>query len=56
MADDRGCSLGAVGLAFLSGGLVGAAVACRDGIKGCGICPRAPAEDHTGAFHNHLLW
>jgi gas vesicle protein len=27
MADDRGCSLGAVGLAFVSGGLVGAAVA-----------------------------
>ena len=27
MADDRGCSLGAVGVAFLSGGLVGAAVA-----------------------------
>jgi len=26
MADDRGCSLGAVGVAFLSGGLVGAAV------------------------------
>ena len=27
MVDDRGCSLGAVGLAFVSGGLVGAAVA-----------------------------
>ncbi len=27
MADDRGCSLGVVGLAFVSGGLVGAAVA-----------------------------
>lgn len=27
MADDRGCSLGAVGLAFVSGGLVGAAMA-----------------------------
>jgi gas vesicle protein len=27
MADDRGSSLGAVGLAFLTGGLVGAAVA-----------------------------
>ena len=27
MADDRGCSLGAVGLAFVGGGLVGAAVA-----------------------------
>jgi gas vesicle protein len=27
MANDRGCSLGTVGLAFLSGGLVGAAVA-----------------------------
>ena len=27
MADDRGCSLGAVGLAFVTGGLVGAAVA-----------------------------
>lgn len=27
MADDRGCSLGAVGLAFLGGGLVGAVVA-----------------------------
>jgi gas vesicle protein len=27
MADDRGCSLGALGVAFLSGGLVGAAVA-----------------------------
>lgn len=27
MAEDRGCSLGTVGLAFLSGGLVGAAVA-----------------------------
>ena len=27
MADDRGCSLGTVGLAFLGGGLVGAAVA-----------------------------
>jgi len=27
MADDRGCSLGAVGVAFLSGGVVGAAVA-----------------------------
>ena len=27
MANDRGCSPGAVGLAFLSGGLVGAAVA-----------------------------
>ena len=27
MADDGGCSLGAVGLAFVSGGLVGAAVA-----------------------------
>jgi gas vesicle protein len=27
MADDRGCSLGAVGLAFVTGGLAGAAVA-----------------------------
>ena len=27
MADDRGCSLGAVGLAFVGGGLVGAAMA-----------------------------
>ena len=27
MGDDRGCSLGVVGLAFVSGGLVGAAVA-----------------------------
>ena len=27
MGNDRGCSLGAVGLAFLDGGLVGAAVA-----------------------------
>jgi len=27
MADDRGCSLGAVGLAFVCGGLVGAAMA-----------------------------
>ena len=27
MADDRGCSLGALGVGFLSGGLVGAAVA-----------------------------
>jgi len=27
MADERACSLGAVGLAFVSGGLVGAAVA-----------------------------
>jgi gas vesicle protein len=27
MADDRGCSLGAVGLAFVTGGLTGAAVA-----------------------------
>ena len=27
MADDRGCSLGAVGLAFMTGGLAGAAVA-----------------------------
>ena len=27
MSDYRGCSVGAVGLAFLSGGLVGAAVA-----------------------------
>ncbi|TKS64581.1 MAG: hypothetical protein EWM73_00308 [Nitrospira sp.] len=27
MADDRGCSLGAVGLAFVGGGLVGTAVA-----------------------------
>jgi gas vesicle protein len=27
MTDDRGCSLGAVGLAFVTGGLVGAAVA-----------------------------
>lgn len=26
MADDRGCSLGAVGLAFVGGGLVGAAM------------------------------
>ena len=26
MADDRGCSLGAVGLAFVTGGLAGAAV------------------------------
>ena len=25
MADDRGCSLGAVGLAFVTGGLAGAA-------------------------------
>ena len=27
MADDRGCSLGAVGLAFVTGGLAGAAMA-----------------------------
>ena len=27
MADDRGCSLGTVGLAFVTGGLAGAAVA-----------------------------
>lgn len=27
MADDRGCSLGAVGFAFVTGGLAGAAVA-----------------------------
>ena len=27
MADNRGCSLGAVGLAFMTGGLAGAAVA-----------------------------
>jgi gas vesicle protein len=27
MADERGCSLGAVGLAFVTGGLAGAAVA-----------------------------
>jgi gas vesicle protein len=27
MADDRGCSLGAVGLAFVGGGLVGAVMA-----------------------------
>ena len=27
MADDRGCSLGAVGLAFMTGGLAGAAIA-----------------------------
>jgi gas vesicle protein len=27
MADDRGCSLGAVGLAFVTGGLAGTAVA-----------------------------
>ena len=27
MADDRGCSLGAVGLALVTGGLAGAAVA-----------------------------
>ena len=27
MADNRGCSLGAVGLAFVTGGLAGAAVA-----------------------------
>lgn len=27
MADDRGCSLGVVGLAFVTGGLAGAAVA-----------------------------
>jgi gas vesicle protein len=27
MTDDKGCSLGTVGLAFLTGGLVGAAVA-----------------------------
>ncbi|MEO5864611.1 MAG: YtxH domain-containing protein [Nitrospiraceae bacterium] len=27
MADDRGCSLGAVGLAFVGGGMVGAAMA-----------------------------
>jgi gas vesicle protein len=27
MADDRGCSLGAVGLAFVTGGMAGAAVA-----------------------------
>lgn len=27
MADDRGCSLGAVGLAFVTGGLAGAAIA-----------------------------
>ena len=27
MADDRGCSLGVVGLAFVGGGLVGAAMA-----------------------------
>jgi hypothetical protein len=54
MADDRGCSLEAVGLAFVTGGLVGAAwcVATVSGIKGFGVCPRAPAGDHTGAFHN----
>ena len=27
MGDDRGCSVGALGLAFVGGGLVGAAVA-----------------------------
>ena len=28
----------------------------RDGIKGCGVWPRASAGDQTGAFHNHLPW
>ncbi len=54
MADDRGCSLGAVGLAFVGGGLVGAAIALllapqsgrksREQVRGYG--QRAEAQAH----------
>ena len=54
MADDRGCSLGAVGLAFVGGGLVGAAMALllapqsgrksREQVRGYG--QRAEAQAH----------
>lgn len=58
MADNRGCSLGAVGLAFVTGGLAGAAVALllapqsgRDSRKQVRGCARRAEEQVQELAH-----